>query len=135
MNERNEGWMKHYDLGQGPYHWDLDAATLTFERDDNQEDIVARVQLIGTASSHHGTFLWAWANETLPSACWAEVERVRAFGEQHDLSLLTAREWCGGRAEGLEMLAIAGRILNAQGVFVDVSSDPTFFFVILDFRV
>jgi hypothetical protein len=134
MEERNEAWMRHYDLAHSPYQWDLETATLTFKRSDNRGELVSHVQLIGTASSQHGSFLWSWANHTLPVSCYVEVERVRAFGEEHDLPLLTTKEWLGGRAEGLEMLAVAGRILDAVGVFVDGSSDPIFLFVICNFE-
>lgn len=38
------------------------------------------------------TFLWSWANESLPPLATALTARVRAFGEDNDLPLLTRPE-------------------------------------------
>jgi hypothetical protein len=58
------------------------------------------------------------------------LHAVRAFGARHGLALLTDPEWTGGRAEGLEMLAVAGRILDAEGTWVDADDDLTLFFLL-----
>jgi hypothetical protein len=58
-----------------------------------------------------------------------------SFGVTHDLPLLTMPEWPGGRAEGLEMLAVAGRIQDASGGFIDTAGDLILFFTLHRFRM
>ncbi len=108
MNARNQSWLARYQLERAPYRRDLEKAELWFERATDQ--VVADLCVVGTASKVAGTFLWAWANDAIPPGAQRELEAVRSFGVTHDLPLLTTPEWPGGRAEGLEMLAVAGRI-------------------------
>jgi hypothetical protein len=53
---------------------------------------------------------------------------------EHDLDMLITPALSGGRAEGLEALAIAGRVLDAEGVWVDEAGDLTLFFALFNFR-
>jgi hypothetical protein len=133
MQARNEEWVTRFSLQGAPYRWDLGTAELRFER--ASDHVVADICLIGTVSEAQGTFLWAWANETTPSTAVRGLELIRTFGEAHDLPLLTTSEWQGGLADGLEMLAIAGRIQDATGVFVDREGDLTLLFTLSRFRV
>ncbi len=133
MQERNAAWQERFRLGGHAYRWHLDPATLRFERESDA--VVARVCVVGTASEHEGTFLWSWANEAIPATARLGLEAVREFGARHGLLLLTTPEFKGGRAEGLEVLAVSGRVLDAQGVFVDRKGDVTMFFALMGFDV
>jgi hypothetical protein len=95
---------------------------------------LANICVVGTASARERSFLWGWANESLPAAVTSALLPVRRFGEEHDLGLLLSPEIPGGRAEGLECAAIAGRIQDAEGVFVDTCGDITMFFTLSEFR-
>jgi len=132
MNARNRAWIDRHRLAGAPYFWDLTTATIAFDRSSSR--VMADLCVVGTASKVEGTFLWAWANETIPTEAKRGIERVRAFGLDHDLGLLTTPEQPGGRAEGLEALAIAGRVLEADGVWVDERGDVTLFFALFNFR-
>jgi hypothetical protein len=132
MQSRNQAWQSRFALGSNTYWWDLDTATIAFQR--AEDEVVASLTLVGTTSAAEGTFLWAWANKSIPSAALRGLERVRAFGVENQLSLLTQSEISGGRAEALEMVALAGRIIDAEGAFVDESGDVGCFFVLRDFR-
>lgn len=132
MQARNQRWLARFSLDGAPYRWDLDSATLAFTGAGGR--VAADICLIGTASVSEGTFRWAWASGTPPIATRG-LNLVRSFGEVHDLPLLTTAEWPGGRAEGLEMLAAAGRIQDAAGGFVDQAGDLTLFFTLSNFRV
>jgi hypothetical protein len=50
------------------------------------------------------------------------------------LELLIRPKWPGGRPEGLEMAAVAGRILDADGILVEETGDVTLFFALSNFR-
>ena len=133
MDRRNTAWLARFGLASRPYRWDLDRARIRFER--GGEAVVADLCMIGSVSECEGTFLWAWANDMIPEAATAGLDRVRRFGEEHDLPLLVTSEFPAGRAEGLELLAVAGRIQEAEGGFVDREADVTMFFTLHRFRV
>ena len=133
MQARNQDWLARFSLQGAPYRWDLESAALTFTRGGDR--VTADLCVIGTVSRSEGTFRWAWANDALPAVATSNLNLVRAFGETHDLPLLTTPEWPGGRAEGLEMLAAAGRIQDAAGGFVDQAGDLTLLFTLSRFRV
>jgi hypothetical protein len=62
------------------------------------------------------------------------LARVREFGRVRALKLLSVPQWPGGRLEGLEMAAVAGRILDADGIWVEEAGDVTMFFALSNFR-
>lgn|GEM_PF-582896 len=132
MGERNRNWVERYGLTGVPYSWCLECAELMFQREDVR--VTCDICVIGTVSRLEGTFLWAWANEGIPSPSRHGLAKVREFGEVWGLGRLRESEWPGGRAEGLEMVAVAGRILDADGIFVDDTGDVTIFFALSNFR-
>jgi len=132
MNSRNRAWIERYQLTSASYVWDLNSATIVFDAIPNR--VVADLCLVGTASKVEGSFLLAWANQDIPAQAKRGLEKVRAFGDEFDLGLLTTPRHNGGRAEGLEALAIAGRVLDAAGVWVDERDDLTLFFALFNFR-
>ena len=132
MQSRNEDWRRSFGLVDATYHWDLDSATMRFE--SPSRTVLASLCVVGTTSASEGTFLWGWANRSLPAAVTGGLDVVRRFGEEHDLPLLVSPEIPGARAEGLECTAIAGRIQDAAGVFVDTCGDVTMFFTLAGFR-
>jgi uncharacterized protein DUF6882 len=133
MQARNQAWLDRFSLEREPYRWDFDSATLTFAR--SSDSVTADICLVGTVSHSQGSFRWAWANDTIPAIAKRGLDLVRAFGESNNLPLLITPEWAGGRAEGLEMLAVAGRIQDASGGFVDEAEDLTLLFTLSGFRV
>lgn len=132
MQARNDAWQQRFSLTSNRFRWDIATATLRFERE--HDEVIATICLVGTTSLAKGTFLWAWANESVPEVARRGLDRVRAFGEQHGLSLLTRPEFPGARPEGLEMVAVAGRVLDAEGVWIDPGSDVMCYFTLSDFR-
>jgi hypothetical protein len=133
MNAQNEAWTSRFELARAPFRWDLATAELRFER--ATDHVVADLCLVATVSEVAGTFLWAWANDAIPDVAKRGLDVVRAFGARHDLSRLTDPEWPGSRADGLEMLAIAGRLQDASGGFIDTAGELELFFTLHRFRV
>lgn len=132
MQSRNDCWRRSFGLVDATYHWDLGSATIRFEGKGSL--VLADLCVVGTTSASEGTFLWGWANESLPPAVTSGLEVVRRFGQEHDLPLLVVPEMPGARAEGLECAGIAGRIQDAAGVFVDTCGDVTMYFTLAGFR-
>ncbi|PYT88036.1 MAG: hypothetical protein DMG36_24610 [Acidobacteria bacterium] len=71
------------------------------------------------------------------------VERARDFllapnfrtRARHQLQLLTTPEFPGGHPEALEMLGVAGRVPDAEGVLIHSVGDVTLFLALSDFRI
>lgn len=134
LQERNGAWTARFAIPEGAsYHWDLHRGALVLAR--AEDVVVADLLLVGTTSAATGTFRWAWAEPELPTAMQRRLDEVRSFGHEHDLTLLVNAEWPGGRAEGLEMLAVAGRVLDAEGSWVDEQDGTTVFMLLSRFRV
>ncbi len=133
MEASNKAWIEQYQLAGAPYHWDLAAGELVFTRAG--DEVVADLCLVGTVSEMAGTFQWAWANDAIPAAAKRDLHKVRTFGATHGLPLLTTPERPGGRSDGLEMLAIAGRIQEASGGFIESEGELVLFFTLHRWRV
>ena len=133
MEARDDGWRKRYGLSDGAhYHWDLQGALLVFPSSD--ASLKADITVVGGVSKHEGTFLWAWANDAIPAHAKRGMEKVRDFGVANDLGLLITPEWPGGHPDGLEMLALAGRILDSEGAWVAPHGDGALYFLLSGFR-
>jgi len=132
MQARNRTWVQSYSLDARPCQWSLDDAELVFRCES--DEVVSDICVIGSVSRSEGTFCWAWANEAIPSCAQANLTRVREFGEVWALELLTKPQWPGARPEGLEMAAVAGRILDADGIWIEEAGDVTLFFALSNFR-
>jgi hypothetical protein len=133
MHARNEAWISRFNLARASYRWDLVTAELLFQR--ATDHVVANLCLVGTVSELEGTFVWAWDNDAIPATAKRGLDVVRTFGLTHDLPRLIMPAWPGVRADGLEMLAIAGRIQDASGGFVDQEGRLLLFFTLHQFRV
>jgi hypothetical protein len=133
MQERNRAWIERYNLEGRGYNWTLEPPELVFARES--DEVVASIAVVGTTSQVEGTFVWAWANAAVPTVATAGLEAVREFGRRHDLSLLSEPSSGGGLREGKELAAIAGRVLDAEGIFIQESGDVTSFLAIRSFHV
>jgi hypothetical protein len=115
-----------------PYQWSLEEAQIVFSCGGGT--VAADLCVLGSVSECEGTFLWAWANAAIPPLARRGLDEVRAFGEANALELLSKPEWPGTRAQGLEMAAVAARLLDAAGVWAESAADVTLFFALFHFR-
>ena len=132
MQDRNEAWLRDYGLRDCRYDWSLGDARLIFTTDSGT--VSADIRVIGSASLSKGTFLWSWANETIPPQARCGPESVRAFGSRYGLTLLVTPEWPAGRDDALEIAAVAARLLDASGAWIEALEDVTLFFALSNFR-
>ena len=111
------------------WHYDLDEAVIEFSEAGS---LLAsfRITLVGTMSKSEGTWLWSWANETLPAEVTSGIERVRAFGEANGYSLLVTPEWPIDEKLMGDVGAVAGIQLDAAGYFRSVSGDLALYFLL-----
>jgi len=132
MQQRNDDFVRRFALKGRRYEWDLHHAVLLFPSDI--DTVAADLCVIGSISESEGTFLWAWANDSLPEESKRGLDHVREFGRVNNLTRLIEAEWPGGSADGLEMAAAAARILDAEGVWVAPMNDVTMYFALRNIR-
>jgi hypothetical protein len=115
LKHLNEICEQEFRIGTWPrWDYDLNRGTLTFSK-DGVPKVVALIQVVGTTSIEVGTWLWAWANASLPAAVTMAMEKVRAFGEAENLAELTQPRCADDEYLGWEMTAIAAKLLGAKG--------------------
>jgi uncharacterized protein DUF6882 len=98
------------------WQYELDARTLTF-LDDNVPKVVASIEAVGSSSKSGKTWMWAWANDSLPSPVKEAVSTVRDFGEAEGIDVLTKPCSPDDEYLGWEMTAIAAKLLGSVGAY------------------
>jgi hypothetical protein len=96
-----------YELGRG---------TLTFS-ENGVPKVSAMIQVVGTTSVSDGTWMWGWANKSLPQRVKTAVGKVREFGRAESISELTKSVLPDDEHLGWEMTAIAAKVLGAKGAY------------------
>jgi hypothetical protein len=116
--------MRLNDLCEQEFHisswprWDYDSecGTLTFSQ-DGVPKVLAWIQVVGTTSISGGTWMWGWANESLPLNVAKALARVRAFGEAENIAELKEAELSDDEYLGWGMTAVAAKVLGAKGAY------------------
>lgn len=98
--------------------WQFDMASgqlgLTFQEG---QQVTMPAQVVGTYNPKSKTFLWGWANPSVPAALQAAALKVKAYGEEHGVLSLTQGETAASEDLTWEFLALAVRLENAQGAY------------------
>jgi hypothetical protein len=113
------------------YDYDLKAGTLTFSK-DGIDRVIASIQVVGTTSKSEGTWLWGWANASLPNDSTEQMDTVRAFGEGENLPALKNPYSEDDEYLGWEMTGVAVKILGAKGGYRCPCNDGFIYFVYID---
>ncbi|GHK01620.1 DUF6882 domain-containing protein [Streptomyces sp. NPDC003753] len=126
--------VERYGLsGDVQYHWSLDDARITWSR-SGKAFLTGRLTMIGSVSLSQQTWLWAWANESLPSAVLGDIEQVRRFGEANGFPVLP---WPGFNYDPelvAEARVVAASVLDAEGLWADSTDDAQLHFAIHDLK-
>ena len=113
------------------YDYDLKTGTLIFSK-DNIPGVITNIQVVGTTSTSEGTWLWSWANISLPKNSTEQMDAVRAYGEGENLAALKNSYAEDDEYLGWEMTAIAAKILGAKGGYRCPSNDGFIYFIYTD---
>jgi hypothetical protein len=111
-----------YDLLSGRFWWS-DAGVTKVE---------ATLIPVGSISTESNTWLWAWANPYFNGVSMVEIERVRAFGEEHGIEKLKNPKWAADECDGWEMTAIAARLLDSDSAYRSPSRTGFLFLLLID---
>lgn len=124
--------VERYGLsGDVQYDWSLDEARITWSR-SGKVFLTGRLTMLGSVSLSQQTWLWAWANESLPSAVLGDIEQVRRFGEVNGFPVLP---WPGFTYDPelvAEARMVAASVLDAEGLWADSTDDTQLHFAIHD---
>ena len=126
----NDKYSEEYKIGDYE-HWayDLETASLTFSN-NNVPHVVAEIQAAGSVANNSKSWLWGWANNSLPEHVTDSLVDVKAFGERHNILKLTESYWEAEEEDGWEMAAVANRIIGGKGVY-RCPDEKGFLFLIL----
>jgi hypothetical protein len=117
--------------GDVQYHWSMDEARIAWSR-GGVVFLTGRITMIGSESLSQRTWLWSWANDSLPRTVLGDIDHVRRFGEAHDFPVLP---WEGFEYHPelvAEARAVAASVLEAEGLWTDTADDVQLHFLLHD---
>ena len=98
------------------WDYDFDSGTLTFSQ-DGVAKVVASIEVVGTISDAANTWLWSWANASLPPLVTSSMKKVKSFGETEGIPLLTNATAENDEYLGWAMTGVTAKILGARGAY------------------
>ncbi|MEV7184037.1 DUF6882 domain-containing protein [Kitasatospora sp. NPDC093102] len=117
--------------GDVQYHWSMDDAQIAWSR-DGKVFLTGRLTMIGSVSRPQRSWLWSWANESLPHPVLGDIERVRRFGEENDHPVLP---WPGFDYHPelvAEARLVAASVLDAELLWAESTGDVELHFLVHD---
>lgn len=130
----NEKYHDEFRIGEyARWDYDLEDAKLRF----SNEGVVlveADIQAAGSIANSSKSWLWSWANSSLPDHVTDAILAVKEFGETHHILKLTDDYWEATEDDGWEMAAVANRIIGGKGVYRCPDEKGFFFLILTDIR-
>ncbi len=115
------------------YEWSTDSAEIVFSS-EGVPVVRAGLQFVGSISRREGTWLWGWANASIPEAASRRLSAVREYGREHDFPKLTEPEWVPEGDDGHDVMLVSASILDAPAFFHDHVGGLALFFVLDGFE-
>jgi hypothetical protein len=115
------------------WDWNQDSAELVFSN-DGVPGAKARITFVGSVSTKSDTWLWSWANFGLVAGVREPAIAVRDYGEREGFLPLTIPKWSAKHEDGWHMMAVAARILGAEGAYRTPKDNGFTFMVLHDVR-
>ena len=97
--------------------WDLDQTTGIIRWTFPEKIAEAPAQLLGTYSTTHATWLWAWGNSSIQPGLREASESVRRWGESNEQPFLTTAQLEVTEEQVADLVAIAFRLTRATGFY------------------
>jgi hypothetical protein len=95
--------------------WDLDQQDGRLVFTSPKLTATAPAQIIGTYSTQAGTWLWGWDHPSIRPPLQKDAKKVRDFGEQNGIDVLTTQKLECTEKEAWEFTALACHLCGAQG--------------------
>jgi hypothetical protein len=130
LRDRNEIAWSAYELDSCErYDYDLPSSRFWWSS-RGVVRVEATLVTVGSVSTRAKTWMWAWANPSIPEGASADLLRVRDFGREHGFEKLTNPVWTGGEVDGWEMTALAARVLDSAVAYRSPSDDGPLFLLL-----
>jgi hypothetical protein len=126
-----DAWAK-WSLEKLPrFDWNQEQGRITFTG-PNQPPVVADIQFVGSWSEKAGTWMWAWANESVLESMKKEVQEVLEFGRLNQLIELIDPVWKAPLEAAWDMTTLSCYILQSDMAYrAPDSQSPGFTFLSL----
>jgi hypothetical protein len=92
------------------------------------------MQFLGSITGPGGTWLWGWANESVPAVATKRLNEVRRYGEAHGFPKLTEAEWKPEGNDGHDVMVVSASILDAPACFHDHHQNLALFFALFGLK-
>ena len=103
--------------------WNLDAETRTLRFTFPDGEVVdCTAQAVGSYDADHGTWMWAWANQSLTAfpAFLEYAAEVRDYGRRHGLPMLVTPAVSLDQEAAWSMTALAVKLCGGKGAFCGI---------------
>ncbi|WP_212816896.1 DUF6882 domain-containing protein [Polymorphospora rubra] len=134
VGQRQAAMVSDHGLsGDVQYHWSMDDASIVWSR-GGRDFVHGRITMLGSVDHVRQTWLWSWANDSLPQAVLGGINAVRQYGEEHVFPLLV---WPSFRAEQTPVTqarVVAAGVLGAEGLWFEPGDEVDLHFAIHDLR-
>jgi len=115
IQERTKLHMNKFPLIGGSWYIDTAEGTIIFQ--NNGKKASAQVQIIGTRNPIDNTWLWSWANSSIPDNVNIHARILQEYGYKHKSHTLMNKKMKCTVDFCWEMLALAFVLNNADGVY------------------
>ena len=117
LTKQQEIMQEEYGIGNyDRWFYDNKTGFLTFS-DDGVDKLKIKYEKTGTLSKTSDTWLWSWANESLPTEVKSEIIQVKEFGKSEEYEPLTKAQWKADMTNAWEMTIVAAYLMNAKGAY------------------
>lgn len=134
VQRRQARTIERYGLsGDVQYFYSLDDGTITWSR-GGREFLRGRITMIASVNTGLGTWLWAWANESLPHAVLGDVDRIHRYGVEHSFPLLVWPDFRADEKPVGQARIVAADLLEADLLWRSRSGDLEVHLAVHDLR-
>ena len=115
------------------FEWNTERAEMVFS--SMEIPIVrANLQFVGSIAGKERTWLWGWANKSVPTAATHRLSEVHKYGQDQGFQKLTQTEYVSEGDEGYDLMFVSASVLESQAVFCDSVGNMELFFVLDGFQ-
>lgn len=90
---------------------------------------VCPAQIIGTYNNEDGSWLWSWANSSIEESLTKDSLKLKKYGQDHKIEMLTKQKWNGKPEDAWAMTAVAVKLLDKQGAYRGPAGNTDVYFV------
>ena len=100
------------------------------------DDLVCRVQIVGSYATAEQLWRWSWDNESISKPLKVDLLDVKSFGEEHKIPPLTTGVWKSDSEEiAWGMTALSAKILDSNCVHQGPLAGLNVYMLLNDLRV